>query len=245
MSDRPEYPKDNFENLAKNCRKSGLQFMVDSAENRYSYHFNWLGRPIIQYPQDMVALQEIIWDVKPDLIIETGIAHGGSLVFSASMLALLEMCGEISVKNKVVGIDIDIRKPNLAALNAHPLRSRIELIEASSTDEKIVLKLKKMAEEYKKILVILDSNHTHEHVLQELELYTPLVTKGSYCVVFDTIIEDLPEDFFPNRPWNKEDNPKTAVREFLKNNDNFTQDRSIDNKLVITVAPEGFLKRIK
>jgi cephalosporin hydroxylase len=190
-------------------------------------------------------MQEIIWSIKPDLIIETGIAHGGSLIFSASMLSLLELFGEIKPYSKVIGVDIDIREPNLKAIDSHPLRSKIELIQGSSTDKRIVEKIRQQALEYSNVLVVLDSDHSFDHVLRELELYAPLVTLNSYCIVFDTIIEDLPDDFFQERPWNKANNPKTAVREFLKNNDAFEMDRSIDNKLVITVAPEGYLKRIK
>ncbi|WP_319559828.1 cephalosporin hydroxylase family protein [Marispirochaeta sp.] len=221
---------------------------------KYSYHYNWLGRPIIQYPQDIVAMQEIIWNVKPDLIIETGIAHGGSLIFSASILALLDMCDAIETnqmldpkrsKRKVVGIDIDIREHNLKAIQMHPMFSRIEMIEGSSIDPSIVSQVEKIASEYTNILVCLDSMHTHDHVLAELEVYAPLVSKGSYCVVFDTIIEDLPKDMFPDRPWSKGNNPKTAVWEYLKKNSDFEIDKMIDSKLAITVAPDGYLKRIE
>lgn len=219
---------------------------------KYSYHFEWLGRPIIQYPQDIVAMQELIWRVKPDLIIETGIAHGGSLIFSASMLAQLDMCEAIEAgktidpkqsSRLVIGLDIDIRAHNCAAIEAHPLSSRIKMFQGSSVDPQIVAEVKKIADSYKRILVCLDSNHTHEHALAELEAYAPLVTPGSYCIVFDTIIEDLPEDSFPDRPWGRGDNPKTAVWEYLKNHPEFSIDKSIDHKLLITVAPDGYLKR--
>ena len=195
----------------------GFNFVKDTADTKYTYNFSWMGRPIIQFPQDMIALQEIIWEVKPDMIIETGIAHGGSLIFSASLLTLLEACGEIK-DGKVLGIDIDIREHNRKAIEAHPMN--------------------------KKIMVILDSNHTHEHVLAELRAYACLVSIGSYCIVFDTIIEDMPENSFPNRPWDKGNNPKTAVWEYLKENDNFVIDKDIENKLLITIAPDGYLKRI-
>lgn len=211
---------------------------------KYSYHFFWLGRPIIQYPQDIVALQEIIWEVKPDLIIETGIAHGGSLIFSASMLTLLEISGEIK-KGKVLGIDIDIREHNRVEIEKHSLSSKIKMIQGSSIDEVIVKQVYDFARSHRNILVVLDSNHTHEHVLAELNSYAPLVSKGSYCVVFDTIIEDLPDDMFPDRPWGKGNNPKTAVREYLKSHSEFEIDKSIESKLLITVAPDGYLKRIR
>lgn len=221
---------------------------------KYSYHFEWLGRPIIQYPQDIVAMQELIWRIKPDLIIETGIAHGGSLIFSASMLAQLDMCDAIEAgttfdpkrsSRLVIGLDIDIRSHNKAAINAHPMASRIKMFQGSSVDPKIVAEVKKIAADYKRILVCLDSNHTHEHSLAELEAFAPLVTPDSYCVVFDTIIEDLPEDGFSNRPWGRGDNPKTAVWEYLKSHPEFVIDKSIDQKLLITVAPDGYLKRCR
>jgi cephalosporin hydroxylase len=220
----------------------------------YTYNFKWLDRPIIQYPQDMVAMQELIWSVKPDLIIETGIAHGGSLIFSASMLAVLDLCEAIETdqtldprqsKRGVVGIDIDIRAHNRTAVEAHPMASRIQLIQGSSIDQSVIEKVKNVAKNYKCILVCLDSNHTHEHVIAELEAYAPLVSVGSYCVVMDTLIEDMPTGSFPGRPWDKGNNPKTAVHEFLKSNDRFVIDHSIHNKLLITVAPDGYLRCIK
>lgn len=210
--------------------------------HEYSYHFSWLGRPIIQYPQDIVAMQEIIWAVKPDLIIETGIAHGGSLIFNASMLALLEACKLIK-KGRVIGIDIDIRKHNKAQIKKHPLANRIKMIQGSSIDESVIKKVGSYAKAFKNILVILDSNHTHEHVLAELNAYSQFVSKGSYCIVLDTIIEDMPVNSFPDRPWGKGNNPKTAVWKFLKGHKEFAIDKSIENKLLITVAPDGYLKK--
>lgn len=218
-------------------------FTFESIKSGYSYNFSWLGRPIIQYPQEMIALQEIIWEVKPDLIIETGIAHGGSLIFSASMLALLEVCGEIE-NGQVLGIDIDIRAHNKEAIEAHPLNKKITMFQGSSVDEEMIKKVHEFAKRGKKILVCLDSNHTHEHVLEELKAYAHLVSVGSYCCVFDTVIEDMPEGSFPDRPWDKGDNPKTAVWEYLKECDDFVMDKSIENKILITVAPDGYLKRI-
>jgi cephalosporin hydroxylase len=203
---------------------------------RYSYNFNWLGRPIIQIPEDIIAMQELIWQVKPDLIIETGIAHGGSLIFYASMLELIGGDGE------VLGIDIDIREHNRVEIEKHPMFKRITMIQGSSIDGVIVKQVYKLAKGKKRILVVLDSNHTQDHVLKELELYAPLVKKGSYLVVFDTAIEDIPEDLFPDRPWGKGNNPKTAVWEFLKTNGRFEIDKDFENKLLITVAPDGYLK---
>jgi cephalosporin hydroxylase len=210
----------------------------------YSYNFSWMGRPIIQYPQDIVAMQEIIWRVQPDLIVETGIAHGGSLIFSAAMLELNAACGG-PADARVLGLDIDIRAHNRSAIEAHPMFRRISMIEGSSIAPEIVEQVRQAAAGKRSVLVCLDSNHTHAHVLAELQAYAPLVTVGSYCVVFDTIVEDLPESLFPDRPWGPGDNPKTAVHEFLKaHGTNFEIDRDVDNKLLVSVAPDGYLKRV-
>lgn len=214
-------------------------FNTESNRSQYSYNFSWMGRPIIQYPQDMIAMQEIIWDIKPDLIIETGIAHGGSLIYYAS---LLELIGH----GEVLGIDIDIREHNKAEIENHPMYKRIKMIQGSAIDLSIIDQVKKAAEGKQRIIVCLDSNHTHEHVLSELQLYAPFVSLNSYIVVFDTIVEDLPEGYFSqSRPWGIGNNPKTAMHEFLSTNNNFEIDKAIDNKLLISVAPQGYLKRIK
>ncbi len=229
-------------------------FMLQSILEKYSYNFTWMNRPIIQYPQDIVAVQELIWQVKPDLIIETGIAHGGSLILSASMLSLLDYCdavenGEIldpkKVHRKVLGIDVDIRQHNREAIEAHPMFHRIEMIQGSSIAPEVINQVHSIAKNYKNIMVFLDSNHTHDHALAELKAYASLTSINSYCVVFDTVVEDLPDNLFPDRPWGKGNNPKTAVWEFLKDNDQFVIDKEIENKLLITVAPDGYLKRIK
>lgn len=223
---------------------AAASFMRASTVPKYSYNFNWLGRPIIQYPQDIVAMQELIWRIQPTLIIETGIAHGGSLIFSASMLELNAACGG-PADAKILGIDIDIREHNRKAILEHPMSRRIEMIEGSSISQDVIHQVHSRANGEDRILVCLDSNHTHDHVLAELQAYAPLTSVGSYCVVFDTIVEDLPADMFPDRPWGPGDNPKTAVFEYLKSNSNFEIDRLVDHKLLISVAPHGFLKRIK
>jgi len=232
--------KSNGEN--SKLKEAAHNFLKESADANYSYNFSWLGRPIIQYPQDIVAMQELIWEVKPDLIIETGIAHGGSLIFSASMLTLLEACGEIE-NGKVLGIDIDIREHNKKAIEEHPMSKKIIMFEGSSISDKMVVKVHEFAKKGKKILVLLDSNHTHEHVLAELKAYASLTSIGSYCVVFDTLIEDMPKGFY-DRAWDKGNNAKTAVYEFLKTHSEFEIDKNIQNKLLITVAPDGYLKRV-
>jgi cephalosporin hydroxylase len=216
------------------------KFNVESNKANYSYFLSWMGRPIIQYPQDMIAMQEIIWNVKPDLIIETGIAHGGSIIYYAS---LLELIG----KGEVLGIDIDIRAHNKSAIEKHPMFKRIKMIQGSSIDPAIVATVKQHTEKKETILVVLDSNHTHEHVLAELEMYSPFVTLNSYIVVYDTIVEHLPEKYMPGhiRPWGIGNNPMTAVKTFIETNDGFEVDKSINNKLLISVAPDGYLKRLK
>jgi cephalosporin hydroxylase len=219
-------------------------WMNQANARKYSYHFEWMGRPIIQYPQDIVAMQELIWSLQPDLIIETGIAHGGSLVFMAAMLELNAACGGPK-DAKVLGVDIDIRSHNRAAIEAHPMARRIEMIQGSSIAPEVVAQVHAAAAGKQRVLISLDSNHTHEHVLAELQAYAPLTSVGSYCVVFDTVIEDMPAEMFPDRPWGPGDNPKTAVFEYLKSHPEFEIDKSIDHKLLVTVAPDGFLKRVR
>jgi len=259
MDSRTQFQKEVKENIERLGReltlpKDSLAWMLKvGAIGGYSYNFTWQGRPIIQYPQDIVAMQELIWQIKPDLIIETGIAHGGSLIFSASMLAQLDICEAIEAgvsfnpresSRKVLGIDIDIRAHNRAAIEAHPMATRIQMIQGSSIAPDVVAQVHAFAADYSRVLVCLDSNHTHDHVLAELEAFAPLVSAGSYCVVFDTIIEDMPTNMFPDRPWGPGNNPKTAVWEYLKTHPEFEIDQSIPNKLLITVAPDGYLKRI-
>lgn len=243
---------------------SAKAFMQASTLPKYSYNFSSLGRPIIQYPQDMVAMQELVWKVRPDLIIETGIAHGGSLILNASMLALLDYCEAVengqmldpkTTCRRVLGVDIDIRAHNRAAIEAHPMSHRIEMIQGSSTDPQVIAQVQKIAQSHQRILVILDSNHTHDHVLAELEAYAPLTSVGSYCIVFDTVVEDFPADMYPDRPWGKGNNPKTAVWEYLQRLKDesrvgadgaaldFEIDAALENKLLITVAPSGYLRR--
>ena len=225
-------------------RAGAREFMLSSLRSRYSYNFSWLGRPIIQYPQDILAIQEIVWAVQPDLIVETGIAHGGSLIFSASLLELNASCGG-PAGAVVLGIDIEIRPHNKEAILKHPLARRISMIEGSSIAPDVISQVTEKAHHASRVLVLLDSNHAHDHVLAELEAYAPLVTIGSYCVVFDTVVEDMPSACFPNRPWGKGNNPKTAVQAFLARYSTFEIDKHISSKLLVTVAPDGYLKRVR
>lgn len=253
-----KFRQECFEQITKQgldleFKRVSLDWLIRSLKYKYSYHFEFLGRPIIQYPQDMIAVQELIWQIRPDLIIETGIAHGGSIIQSAAMLALIDLCDAIEQgtcydprhsKRKVIGIDIEIRPHNRVAIESHPLFMLIEMIEGSSIDPKIVQQVHQLAKSYQRVMLLLDSLHTHKHVLAELEAYTPLVSSGSYCVVFDTIIEDLPAGLYPGRPWGQGNNPKTAVYEFLKSHPEFVIDKTIPDKLLITVSPDGYLKKV-
>jgi cephalosporin hydroxylase len=241
--------RENIKRLRANAtlKADSLAWMLKAGDvGAYAYNFQWLGRPIIQVPQDIVAIQELIWQIRPDLVIETGIAHGGSL------LAMLDYCDAIetgqaldpkATRRRVLGIDIDIRAHNRVAIDAHPMAHRIDMIQSSSIDTETVERVRERAAEHKRIMVILDSNHTHEHVLAELDAYAPLVSSGSYCVVFDTLIEDLPSGLYAARPWDVGNNPKTAVHEFLSRNNEFEVDEDIESKLLITVAPGGYLRR--
>jgi cephalosporin hydroxylase len=236
--------QNNIEKMNKNksLKKLSKKWFIDVNRYEYGKHFSWLGCPIIQFPQDIIAFQEIIWKLKPDLIIETGIARGGSLIFFASILELIG-------KGSVLGIEIELHRNNENAIKKHPMFKRIKILKGSSTDPKIFNQTKRIAKNKKKVMVILDSDHSKNHVLEELILYSQLVSKGSYIVVCDTIIHDFPKKWFQNhgidRPWNKSNNPKVAVWEFLKKTNRFKIDKSIETKLLITTSPDGFLKCIK
>jgi len=246
-------------------QRATKDWFVHVSRYKYSYNFTWLGRPIIQYPQDIVAIQELIWQTKPDLIIETGIAHGGSLILYASMLALIDYTEAVRLgssidpkraKRKILGIDIEIRSHNRSAIEAHPMAHRIKMIEGSSVAPEVIAQVHEYAKSFSRILICLDSNHTHDHVLAELEAYAPLTSRGSYCVVFDTVIQDMPPNSFPDRPWDKGNNPKTAVWEYLRRIERdgrkgadgetikFEIDKKVENKLLVTVAPDGYLRRM-
>jgi len=223
----------------EDVRAAALDLVAKTLAYRWSYNFSWLGRPVIEFPSDLLAIQELIWTVRPELVIETGIAHGGSLIHSASILEL------IGGEGRVLGVDVEIRPHNREAIDAHPMRKRIDTIEGSSVDEAVASRVRAAASGKARVLVILDSMHTHDHVLAELRLYAPLATVGSYCVVLDTVIEDLPADAYADRPWGKGNNPKTAVWAFLKEDPRFSTDRELEARLLITSAPDGFLRRVR
>ena len=258
MHPADQFAQERHDRLAGYAQDAAFQtlsrdWLQASMQRQYVYNFDWMGRPIIQYPQDMVAMQELVWRVRPDLIVETGIAHGGSLVLSASLLALLDMSDAIEAgttldprasRRKVLGVDIDIREHNRAAIESHPMASRITMIQGSSVAPEVVQQVRDLAQDYQRVLVCLDSMHTHDHVLGELDAYAPLVTPGSYCVVFDTFVEDMPPKFFADRPWDVGNNPKTAVKQWLTSHAEFEVDAEMEQRLQVTVAPHGFLRRL-
>ena len=260
MDDHLEFKQKCSDEIEKqgqdqSLKKKSLEWLMNASETGYSHHFEWLGRPIIQLPQDIVGTQQILWKVQPDLIVETGIARGGSLILYASLLELIAQCGG-AAEAKVLGVDVAIRGHNKKAILEHPMAKRIEMIEGSSVTEDVIAQVRKIAAKHSRILVCLDSNHTHDHVLKELTLYAPLVSIGSYCIVFDTAIEDMPEGWFKDRPWGRGNNAKTAVHEYLGelksgkilSTDSaplqFEIDKEIENQLLITVAPDGYLRRV-
>jgi len=240
----PEYLREKRDRISAFAEDAEFRALSNAwramaLQKKYMNNFSWLGRPLIQLPMDAMAMQELIWAVKPELIVETGVAHGGSLVLSASML-------EIIGRGEVVGVDIEIRPHNRRAIESHPLAKRILLIEGSSIAPEVIGRVRERAAGKAKVLVCLDSNHTHEHVLAELNAYAGLVSKGSYCVVFDTFVEDMPADYaWPERAWGKGNNPKTAVWQWIRTHPEFEIDRSIEDRLLVTSAPDGFLRRIK
>jgi cephalosporin hydroxylase len=265
-----EFQQETLQRIEKqgsneNLQVATKQFINESIATGYSYNFSWLGRPIIQYPQDVVAMQELVWEVKPDLIIECGIAHGGSLILSASLLAMLDYADAVQnktvldpskVRRRVLGVDIDIRPHNREAIETHPMANRIDMIQGSSIAPEIIKQVHDYTKDYKTILICLDSNHTHDHVLEELRAYAPLTSKNSYCIVFDTVVEDLDDSLIVDRPWGKGNNPKTAVWKYLKELEGkdvlgadgqelaFEIDKVIENKILVSVAPDGYLKRV-
>ena len=222
----------------QNLRDLSLQWMIAADQHKYSYNFSWLGRPIIKLPADIVVMQEVIWRTRPDLIIETGIAHGGSLVLSAS---ILELIGH----GQVVGVDIDIRAHNRIEIESHRLSERIEMIQGSSTDSETVKRVAELAQKHSRVIVILDSLHSHEHVLNELRIYSQFVSVGCHLVLPDTFIELFPKGYYENRPWDVGNNPMTAMREFLAQSDLFQIDAPVSNKALISEAIDGYLIRVK
>lgn len=220
-------------------RQKSLDWMLHADKYKYTYNYAWMGRPIIKFPNDILIQQEIMWELKPDLVIETGIAHGGSIIFTASMMEMMGIPGE------VVGVDIDIRPHNKHAIDNHPMKKRITMYEGSSVEPNIIDKVKNHTIGKRCVMVILDSLHSHNHVYQELCAYAPMTTIGSYCILPDTFIEFFPKGYYSeSRPWDVGDNPYTAMRSFMDQNNSFEIDKSRTNKAMITETIDGYLKRI-
>jgi cephalosporin hydroxylase len=221
-------------------RQKSLDWMLHADKYKYTYNFSWMGRPIIKFPADMVIQQELMWRLKPDLVIETGIAHGGSIIFTSSMMELMGIEGE------VVGLDIDIRPHNRELIESHPMMKRITMYEGSSIDPAIVEKVRQHTKGKKCVMVILDSLHSHKHVYEELKAYAEMVTVGSYCILPDTFIEFFPKGYYShNRPWDVGDNPYTGMKQYLAETDKFETDHSLTHKAMITETIEGYLRRVK
>ncbi len=241
MDDRAAFERDKRAWAAKMAEDSALKdaardLLVRADRHNYSYQWSWLGLPIIQLPGDIVATQEVVWAARPTLIVETGVARGGSLILFAS---LMELMGE----GRVVGVDIEVRAHNRAAIEDHPLAHRIALIEGSSIEPETVAAVRGRIAAEDRVMVVLDSNHSHDHVLAELRLYAPLVTPGQYLIVADTVVEDIPVQAHRPRPWGPGDNPKTALDAYLAECDRFERDEYLDAKLLDTANPGGYLRR--
>ncbi len=219
-------------------RELSLKWMLHADKYKYTYNFSWMGRPIIKFPSDMVAQQEVMWRTRPDLVIETGIAHGGSVVFSASMQQMMQIPNA-----EVVAVDIDIRKHNRELIEAHPMARHITMYEGDSTSDEMIAKVKRHLEGKKSVMVILDSSHTEEHVFRELERYGDFVTPGNYLILPDTFIEFFPKGYYANRPWDVGNNPYTAMRRFLEMQNDFTIDREVGGKLMICEGIDGYLRK--
>lgn len=242
MFDREEFERSKIETANAQGQDASLcriaqDFVIAADRHGYGYQWTWLGMPIIQLPADIVATQEIIWQTKPDVIIETGIAWGGSVVMYASLLQLIG-------KGRVIAVDTVLPEKNRTQIMKYPFSNRISLIEGSSSDEAVVAQVKSLVGPNESVMLLLDSNHTHQHVLDELRLYAPLVTKGQYLIVSDTIIEDIPPQN-RERPWGVGNNPKTALRAYMQETAAFEVDEHVNNKLLATYTPGGYLRRIR
>lgn len=241
--DRAEFEATNRANAEKMAADTGLMsratdLVVDADRYGYSYQWTWLGLPIIQMPPDVLAIQEAIWATRPQMVIETGIARGGSVILSSSILQLI---GE----GRVVAIDVEIRAHNRAAIEQHPLGHRVDMIEGSSVDPQVIEQVRSAVSDATRVMVILDSNHTHDHVLAELEAYAPMVTTGQYLVVADTVVEHIPVQQHRPRPWGPGDNPHTALMEFAESHPGFEPDEHMNAKLLMTSSPGGYLRRTR
>lgn len=216
--------------------KISHEWMQQAVDHKYSYQFDWLGVPIIQMPSDLVVFQQIIFETRPDLIIETGVARGGSLVFWASML---DLCG---IDGRVIGVDIEVREHAKNAISNSKYSNIIDVIVGSSIDNKIIDSVRNVVSKHQRIMVVLDSNHTHEHVLGELNAYAEFVSPGCSLLVLDTVIDDLIP--YPERSWGPGSSPKSAVIDYMKSHSaDFKKLSKFEAISKLTVAPHGFWMR--
>ena len=216
----------------------GRDFLIHSDRYKYGYYWTWMGLPIIQMPEDIALTQEIMWETKPDFVIEAGIAWGGSLALYAAFQ-------ELQGFGQVIGIDVTIPAHNRDAIMSTPVSHRITLIEGSSSDPEVFEQISSQIPEGSNILLVLDSNHTHDHVLAELKLWSPLLQKGNFIIVSDTIVEVIPEQKHRPRPWGPGNNPMTGMQEFLESNGRFTSSNAYSDRAIVSFNPSGYLKCIK
>lgn len=241
---REDLEKQKRENAGAQRQDEGLariahDFVVKSDQYGYGYQWTWCGLPVIQMPQDIVVTQEIIWACKPDVIIETGIAWGGSIALYASLLQLIG-------KGKVVGVDLNLMNHVADQIMGLPFASgRVHLYKGSSVDPDIVSRIRAHVSPGQSVMVLLDSNHTHEHVFEELKIYAPLVTKGQFLIVSDTIVEEIPVQEHRPRPWGPGNNPKTALRAYLRDHPEFEVDSYINAKALLTYSPDAYCRKVR
>jgi len=249
LENKTLYTRAEFEDLRResaeemhndrDLRRQALDVLVRADHYRWIHQTNWLGEPTLNLPQDMFALQEIIFNTRPKFILELGVAWGGSLLFYAT---LMEALGG----GRIIGVDIYLPDDLKARLGSHGrLSERLTLIDGSSIEAETLARVKSIVGNCREVMVVLDSYHTHEHVLKELRLYSPLVGKGHYLVCGDTVVEDIPEQAHRSRPWGPGNNPKTALRQFLQENDRFVVDDYVDMKLLLSCSPGGYLKALQ
>ena len=218
-------------------RQQGIDLQLAADDHHYTYSWEWLGVPIIRLPDDIVVLQELIWAYRPQRIVETGVARGGSMLLDSSLMTLS------GIEPAVLGIDISIFAHTHEALAEHPMSRGVTLLETSSVSDEAVSAARDFLGNAERALLVLDSNHTHEHVLAELRVLAPLLPVGSFILVADTIVEELPQGHYVNRPWDRGNSPLTAANQFLGENPGFVRDTEWSRRALLTEFRDGILRR--